>query len=383
MHVHTPVAWFRSMFGRGLSTRAVVAAAWTGVALTGCSAGGVFGDESVTVEGAGVDAGGLDSGGLDSGGLDSTGGAADESTPGPDPATPDRANLGPAVGDGDPPASDTSPADSGVSDATGLGTDADARPPDAPPPPDAAPMPELPECECFVRASWCGAGAAEAGLGRDTPCRVPLVPAHADDLLGCEDGAWVVLESCEFGCFAAPAGTPDSCNFDPDGPTPENPGWAPCPRRDLLEWGLHPEASDRLRCAGVGAERISQTIGDAAASAGYHAEDGRTDGEPYCAAVDLRTRDLSNAEIRALLVRLGENGFAAWYRWPGHDGWPGDEAPHIHAVFAGVRMKAALEEQLGDFFHGLNGLASHSHYDFWEAPENILELIRLLYARFH
>jgi hypothetical protein len=214
------------------------------------------------------------------------------------------------------------------------------------------------------------------------PCRVPLVPGHEDDVLGCVDGQWVVQEACAFGCFAAPAGTPDHCNPDPNGPTPEDPGWADCPHEPLLAWGLHPEASDRLRCAGVNdPDRVTQTIGNAAASAGYHAEDGRVAGEPYCAAVDLRTRDLTRQEITDLLVRLGENGFAAWYRWPGHDGWPADEAPHIHAVFAGVPMKNALEGQVEDFLVGLNGLASHNHYSFWEAPRAILDIIRLLFAR--
>ena len=59
-------------------------------------------------------------------------------------------------------------------------------------------------------------------------------------------GLALLLAAC-----AAPAGTPDHCNPDPNGPTPENPGWADCPHRPLLAWGLHPEASDRLRCAGI------------------------------------------------------------------------------------------------------------------------------------
>src|SRR5262245_648139 len=40
--------------------------------------------------------------------------------------------------------------------------------------------------------------------------------------------------------------------------------------RPLLLSGLHPDASDALRCVGVTASRISQTIGSAPASAGYH-----------------------------------------------------------------------------------------------------------------
>jgi hypothetical protein len=294
------------------------------------------------------------------------------------------------VPEGDAAVAPTDAAGGSGAGAADLGTVPDAADPADPadavapgPEPDAGPpVPDLPVCECFVRSAWCGAGAAAAGLARDVPCRVPLVPGHEDDVLGCVDGQWVVQQACAFGCFAAPAGTPDHCNPDPNGPTPENPGWADCPHRPLLAWGLHPEASDRLRCAGIDdADRVTQTIGNAAASAGYHAEDGRVGGEPYCAAVDLRARDLDQREITDLLIRLGENGFAAWYRWPGHDGWPADEAPHIHAVFAGVPMKNALEGQVEDFLVGLNGLASHRHYSFWEAPQAILDIIRLLFAR--
>jgi hypothetical protein len=348
------------------------------VAAAGCGDGALFADETVVLDaGAGGAAGGTGPGP----GAGSTAPAGDAEAVPSDAGRSDAATAAPdaaAAPDGPSPSADAAPPGADADPGSPV---PDAAP--APPLPDAAPVPDLPVCECFVRVSWCGAGAGEAGLSRDEPCHVPLLPEHADDLLGCRDGQWVVLEACEFGCFAAPPGTPDACNFDPNGPTPDNPGWDPCPERDLLTWGLHPEASDRLRCAGVSADRISQTIGNAAASAGYHARDGNVDGEPYCAAVDLRTRDLNNADIRALLLRLGENGFAAWYRQPGSDGWPADESPHIHAVFAGVPMKDELEGQIDDFLDGLNGLASHGHYGFWEAPQVVLDRIRLLFARHH
>jgi hypothetical protein len=354
-----------------------------GLALTGCGDGALFADETVLLDAGGPSgAGGQGDGGAVGGETVSppTGGSAP-----PDSARPVDTTDAQGSTDAGPAADGKTPV---ATDATaGPLPDAAVGPlPDAAvaPVPDAAPVPDLPVCECFVRSAWCGAGAAAAGLARDVPCRVPLVPGHEDDVLGCVDGQWVVQQACAFGCFAAPAGTPDHCNPDPNGPTPENPGWADCPHRPLLAWGLHPEASDRLRCAGIDdADRVTQTIGNAAASAGYHAEDGRVGGEPYCAAVDLRARDLDQREITDLLIRLGENGFAAWYRWPGHDGWPADEAPHIHAVFAGVPMKNALEGQVEDFLVGLNGLASHRHYSFWEAPQAILDIIRLLFARHH
>jgi hypothetical protein len=207
---------------------------------------------------------------------------------------------------------------------------------------------------------------------------VPLVPEHDGDLLGCNGNTWVVLEACTMGCNEAPTGTADSCITNR---TPTDPGWADCAHLPLLHSGLHPEASDRLRCAGVTADRISQTIGYATASAGYHAPDGTVDGMQYTAAVDLRTRDLTETQIRALLTRLGQNGFAAWYRKPGYDGWPSSEVPHIHAVFAGVIMKAELRGQIRDYLAGLNGLASHTTYRFWMPTSDILSIVRLLFER--
>lgn len=236
----------------------------------------------------------------------------------------------------------------------------------------------LPVCDCFVRVSWCGASAARHGLTLDPPCRVPLADEHDQDILGCDGEAWVVLETCDMGCFEAPTGTPDACVTDR---TPQDPGWEPCPSAPRIASGVHPEASDRLRCAGVTADRITQTIGTAAASAGYHAADGTADGAPYTAAIDLRARDMSEAEIKLLLDRLGRNGFAAWYRKPGYDGWPASEAPHIHAVFAGVPMKSQLRGQVRDFLVGRNGLASHTTYRFWTPEPEILEIVRLLFSR--
>lgn len=236
----------------------------------------------------------------------------------------------------------------------------------------------LPLCDCFVRVAWCGASAARHALTLDPPCQIPLVPEHDQDILACDGPTWIVREVCEMGCYEAPTGTPDACLGTR---TTENPGWADCPHRDLIASGVHPEASDRLRCAGITADRITQTIGSAAASAGYHAADGTVDGRAYTAAIDLRARDLTEAQIRDQLVRLGENGFAAWYRKPGADGWPSDQAPHIHAVFAGVVMKSQLRGQVRDFLIGLNGLASHTRYRFWSPSAEILEIVRLLFSR--
>jgi|GEM_PF-801988 len=235
----------------------------------------------------------------------------------------------------------------------------------------------LPPCECFVRVSWCGASAGRHGE-ENLDCQVPLLPERDNDLLGCRDGEWVVLESCEYGCLEQATGTPDDCRLFPDLGEER---WPDCPSAPLLHAGLHPEASDRLRCAGVSASRITQTIGSAPASAGYHAADGSANGLDYCAAVDLRTRDLSTAQVRELLDQLGRNGFAAWYRQPGADGWPSSQAPHIHAVFAGVRMKSQLRGQVRDFLENRNGLSSHTVYQFWDIPVEIKTLVAELFGR--
>jgi hypothetical protein len=136
--------------------------------------------------------------------------------------------------------------------------------------------------------------------------------------------------------------------------------------KPLLKAGLHPKASDALRKISVSADRIMQTIGGAPASKGFHLPNGSVNGKPYTAAVDLSTRGLSNAEVKKLLENLGTVGFAAWFRDPGHDGWPSGEIEHIHAVYAGVPMKDRLDDQVRDYLHQKNGLASHTTYGFYQ-----------------
>jgi hypothetical protein len=139
----------------------------------------------------------------------------------------------------------------------------------------------------------------------------------------------------------------------------------------ILKFGLHPRASDALRSIGVTASRIMQTIGNAAASAGTHAKDGTVNGHPYSAATDISVSGLSNAQIRNLLARLAKVGFAAWFRWPGHDGWPSSEVRHIHAVYANAKMKSSLRSQVRSWLVGRNGLVSNTLYGFfhWTAAE--------------
>jgi hypothetical protein len=141
----------------------------------------------------------------------------------------------------------------------------------------------------------------------------------------------------------------------------------------LLHWGMMPRASNAMRRIGIPSWRVLQTIGSASASAGTHAQDGTINGLPYCSATDLSVSGLSDAEIRNLLGRLAGVGFAAWFRNPGHDGWPIGSAfiRHIHAVYANSRMKTSLQSQVRSWFDGRTGLVGNAIYTFfkWSAAE--------------
>ncbi len=131
----------------------------------------------------------------------------------------------------------------------------------------------------------------------------------------------------------------------------------------IIKFGWCQAASDAFLKMGLAA-RLGQTIGNAPASAGTHAQDGTECGHPYCAATDLHVSDLGFDEVRKLLGELADHGFAAFFRRPGFDHWPSFNALHIHAVYAGIPMKPALQGQVHDWLHGRNGLASHASYEF-------------------
>ena len=129
-------------------------------------------------------------------------------------------------------------------------------------------------------------------------------------------------------------------------------------------YGLHPLAFAALVAAGLSVTRISQTIGSAPASAGTHVKDGEYLGHDYCAASDFRCRDLSTPEVRDLCDRLAGAGFLPFFRNPGVNGWPADQARHIHAIFPGCPMKEMLRSQVHDYLADRNGLVSHADYSF-------------------
>jgi uncharacterized protein YraI len=165
----------------------------------------------------------------------------------------------------------------------------------------------------------------------------------------------------------------DAAMFDDDAVVPpfdvevleeDEAGAAYVPYAALLKSGLHPRASDALRAVGITAGRITQTVGNAPASAGVHKADGTVNGKAYTAAIDISTSGLSSTQIHNLLEKLGKVGYAAWYRKSGSDGWNGSN--HIHGVYANCKMKSALQSQVRSWLVGRNGLVSNTTYK-WHA----------------
>ncbi|CAN5528346.1 hypothetical protein BH11MYX1_BH11MYX1_21250 [soil metagenome] len=149
----------------------------------------------------------------------------------------------------------------------------------------------------------------------------------------------------------------------------------------LLQYGIHPRASDAFRAAGVSSSRIMQTIGNAAASAGTHARDGYVNGQPYSAATDISVYGLSQTQIANLLEKLGKVGFAAWYRHSGYDGWYG--VNHIHAVYANSLMKSSLRSQVRSWLVGRNGLVSNATYHFHAFSANARATVKAKFSMSH
>ena len=155
----------------------------------------------------------------------------------------------------------------------------------------------------------------------------------------------------------------------------ENVAAAPAP---LLEAGLHQRASDALRAAGVASWRITQTIGNAADSAGTHARDGYFNGKPYSAATDLSTSGMSTTQVHNLLEKLAKLGFVCWYRQTGRDGWNG--VTHMHIVYANAAMKSSLRSQVRSWLVGRNGLVSNTIYQFHKFSSAAKAAVKAKYA---
>ncbi|MDB4944333.1 MAG: hypothetical protein JWP97_3867 [Labilithrix sp.] len=190
-------------------------------------------------------------------------------------------------------------------------------------------------------------------------CGGDKVTGSSKTLYRCEGpGAPTVVEKCAAGC-SVNAGQNDAC-----APAPGSCAITAVPSAPYLKYGLHPDASNALAYLKVTAGRITQTIGNAAASSGTHAQDGVAGGRPYSAATDLSVLGMTDAEVSAFLDQLTSVGFAPYYRKPGHDGWPASEARHVHVVWVGAAMKASLRSQIRDWHVNRNALRSHTTYTF-------------------
>lgn len=147
------------------------------------------------------------------------------------------------------------------------------------------------------------------------------------------------------------------------------------PDAEYLSNGLHPDASDALQYLRVPAGGITQTIGDAPASAGTHAADGTAEGHDYTCATDLSVSGLDEDAIHQYIADLAAVGYAGWYRQPGADGVPSTWSPHIHAVWVGAPMKASLRDQVRSWVEGGNGLATEAPYEFHQWPQCLRDAI--------
>lgn len=135
--------------------------------------------------------------------------------------------------------------------------------------------------------------------------------------------------------------------------------------------------------AGIKPPKIMQTIGNAKASAGYHARDGLFNGRPYCCAVDLSVRSFFGAtgynekQIKWLLWHLARNGFVGWYRYRGSFQFN----RHLHIVYVGHPMKAQLRAQVFSFLDDRNGLAGNAKEPFWTAPADCDAELRQMFLK--
>lgn len=138
--------------------------------------------------------------------------------------------------------------------------------------------------------------------------------------------------------------------------------------------GLLPAAWDALKGFPIEASQVVQTVGEAKPSGKTHEPDGtftneEGQSEEYCAAVDLSVlhpEELNRDQIKVLLGRLTDAGFAPFARLPGQDHWLDPE--HIHAIWADCPMKDLLRNQVHSFCDVpmLNGLRSNVPYKFWQ-----------------
>jgi hypothetical protein len=174
------------------------------------------------------------------------------------------------------------------------------------------------------------------------------------------------------------------CGFAAGSPqSPRRFPWAPevrCNLNPARPQGLHAEALAALRSRAI-AHRITQGLNRAAERRNVHDTDVVIDGVAYTAAVDISVRCLTAAQIQMMLAELAQLGFAGWYRKDGQDEWSGP--PHIHAVWAGSKLKPVLRRQVENWLDGGNGLGSGRPYRFWQPSAEMKNIVRALYRKFN
>ncbi|MGZ0151868.1 hypothetical protein ACXJJ3_32750 [Kribbella sp. WER1] len=91
--------------------------------------------------------------------------------------------------------------------------------------------------------------------------------------------------------------------------------------------------------------------GGVAASAGTHDGGG---------ALDIRARNLTDTQIREVVLRARQVGFAAWHRTPAQGKW----VEHIHMIAVGCpSLSAGAKKQVTAYKNDRNGLANNGKDD--------------------
>jgi len=134
-------------------------------------------------------------------------------------------------------------------------------------------------------------------------------------------------------------------------------------------YGMAPSTFEKYQkacgAANINPNRVSQTIGDAPASNGFHAQDGTVlyNGKqvPYCASVDLGDNGLTHKQIKGWLVALAARDIYGWFR-----DW--ENNTHLHVVDSALEMKEGLFLQGVDYLNDRNGLKGHAKETFYTAP---------------
>jgi len=128
----------------------------------------------------------------------------------------------------------------------------------------------------------------------------------------------------------------------------------------MSEWNeLHPADQQVYTSLGVTPGDMTQVVGTATASAGYHLAEGYIDGRPYTSCADLAAHD--RFLTRAWASRAYAAKRIAFFR-----DYQDHMSQHIHVVSVGLRdqwgrtrIQPGPRMQIIDFIRGLNGLVNH------------------------